>query len=73
MIPTATEVPKDTLELSRLDCIDKFSLHLISEVALAKNGDGFFDRKFYSDYLETKFAHQNAMNEFYNLIHELAK
>ena len=73
MIHDTGEVPEDKLDLARLYCIDKFSLHLSSEITLAKNGDGFYDRKYYTNYLETKFAHQNAMNEFYNLLHELAK
>jgi hypothetical protein len=63
----------DELEQSRLDCINKFSLHLTAEINLAKNGNGFFDRKFYSENLNTKYAHQNAMNNFYNLLHDLSR
>lgn len=73
MISTTEENAVDILEQSRLDCIDKFSLHLISEIRLAKSCGGFYDREYYSNYLSTKYAHQNAMNEFYNLLHELSK
>jgi len=61
------------LEGARVDSIDKFSKHLASEINLAKNGNGFFEPKFWTDYLATKHAYQDAMNKFYNLLHELSK
>ena len=72
MILDNLEVVNNALEQARLDSIDKFSKHLISEINLAQNGNGFFDKKYWDDYLKTKYAHQNAMNIFYNLLHELS-
>jgi hypothetical protein len=67
------QLPPDLLEASRLDVIEKFSQHLFAEVLLAKSGGGFYDPKYWRDYLYTKYQYQNASNEFYVLLHELSK
>ena len=73
METNTSEIAVDKLEQAKFNCIDKFSKHLNSEIILAKNGVGFYDRQFYLNYLDTKYAHQNAMNEFYNILHDLSK
>ena len=65
--------PADLLEVSRLDVIEKLSQYLAAEVLLAQNGGGFFDPKYWRDYLYTKYQYQEASNKFYVLLHELSK
>jgi hypothetical protein len=65
--------PNTGLEEARLRAIDVFSAHLTSEIVLAQNADGFFDKRYWNDYLDSKYAYQNSMNEFYCLLHELSK
>lgn len=64
---------EDPLEISRLEVVEKFSKHLAAEVRLARKGDGFFESKYWSDFLTTKTEWQSASNRFYILLHELAK
>ncbi len=61
------------IDLARLDAIDKYSNHLIAEISLAQNGDGFFDKKYWYYYLSTKYQCQEAQNKFQILLHELSK
>ena len=63
----------DTLEEARLDVVEKFAIYLTAEILLARQGDGFFDRKYWSNFLSTKTHWQDASNRFYILLHELAK
>jgi len=63
----------DIVEQARLDFIRKFSNHLDSEVALARHGGGFFDRKYWDNFIATKIEYQKESNKFYTILHELAK
>lgn len=61
------------LERAHLDAVDKFSQHLRAEITLAQQGDGFFEKKYWQDFLIRKQESQAAANKFYILLHELSK
>jgi hypothetical protein len=61
------------LEIARLDTIEKFSNLLTAEITLAQHQDGFFEQKYWKDYLVSKYQYQNASNKFYVLLHEISK
>ena len=65
--------PHDSLEQSRLDVVEKYSKYLVAEVTLTRQADGFFDKKYWDDYLHSKTQWQAAANHFYTLLHELAQ
>jgi hypothetical protein len=61
------------LEESRLEAVDKFSKHLLSEISLAQHGNSFYERNYWENYLVTKYQGQDALNKFYVLLHEISK
>ncbi len=61
------------LEIARLDAVDKFSKHLMAEISLAQHSNGFFEHKYWHDFLATKYQSQAAANKFYILLHEISK
>lgn len=65
--------PFPELETARLAAIESFAKLLSAEVRLAQNGDGFFEQKYWYDYLTTKYNSQQASNRFYILLHEISK
>jgi hypothetical protein len=67
------KITNDILETARLEVIEKYSDHLAAEVTLARQGGGFFERKYWNDYLHAKYSCQEAANKFYVLLHELSK
>ena len=69
----STEEADKILEDARLEAVGKFAQLLSSEISLAENGQGFFERKYWTDHLNTKYEYQSAMNKFYGLVHQLAK
>jgi len=69
---TQQETP-DLVENARLDAIEKYAEHLTAEVALARQDGGFFDRKYWDEFLVTQTQWQSASNTFYTMLHELSK
>ena len=61
------------LEVARLEAIENFSNHLTSEISLALHSDGFFEPKYWDDYLAIKYKCQEASNKFYVALHEISK
>ena len=67
------KVTHEMLEKARIDVLDRYSDHLLAEVTLAQQGAGFFEIKYWNDYLRAKYCCQDATNNFYVLLHELSK
>jgi len=61
------------LEIARLAMVEKFSRYLLAEICLAQHGGGYFEQKYWNDYLSTKYQCQDASNKFYILLHEISK
>lgn len=68
-----TQQAEDAVESARLAYLEKFSNQLITEVTLARQDGGFFDRKYWDDFIAAKVACQKESNKFYTILHELAK
>jgi hypothetical protein len=64
---------QELLEKSRLDVLEKYSKYLKAEETLARQANGFFDKKYWEDFLLSKTQWQEAANNFYTLLHELAQ
>ena len=63
----------DIVETARQAFIEKFANHLDAEIALARHDGGFFDRKYWDNFIATKIEYQKESNKFYTVLHELAK
>ena len=61
------------IEIAKLDAVKSYSNMPAAEITLAQHGNGFFDPKYWCDYLTAKYKSQNASNRFYVLVHEISK
>ena len=68
-----TQILSPELENARLEAVDKFAILLTAEISLAQHGGGFFEQKFWHDYLLKKYDCQDSSNRFYVLLHEISK
>jgi hypothetical protein len=67
------QTPSPELETAKLDAVKSFSKLLTAEITLAQHGNGFFEPKYWCDYLIAKYECQASSNKFYVLVHEMSK
>jgi len=64
---------KKQLEEANKELVEKFSKYLETEIELASQANGFFDKRYLDNMIKAKSEWQLASNRFYGILSHITK